>query len=53
MSVKENIESMLSNIVSGNTEAAAETFNYIISQKAADAIENLKVAVIQSHFSEE
>lgn len=51
--MKENIEQMLTQLMSGEKEAAAETFNYIISQKAADAIEAKKAEVIDAQFNEE
>jgi hypothetical protein len=50
--MKENIEQMLTQVMSGDTTGATETFNYIISQKAADAIEQKKIEVIDAEFNQ-
>ncbi len=44
---------MLTQLIAGDNSGASETFNYIISQKAADAIEARKDEVMQQQFGEE
>ena len=44
------IEAMLNDLVRGNKEAAAEQFNAIFSEKAANALETYKAQVGQNFF---
>jgi len=43
--MKENIEQMFSNLVAKDFDAAKEQFSYIVTQKVADRLEDLKAEV--------
>ncbi len=48
----EKIESLITQIVQGNTAEAEQTFNQIISQKASSAIENMRDDVTDRMFAQ-
>lgn len=43
--MKENIEQMFNDVVAKNFDAAKEQFSYIITQKVADQLEDMKASV--------
>lgn len=49
--MQDKIENMLSNIATGNSEKATQDLTYILSQKAASAIESLKAGTVGAMFN--
>lgn len=49
--MKDQIETMLTNLFTGNTQEADKNFAQIISQKAAERIEAMRPDVIQTVFN--
>lgn len=49
--MSENIGEMISSIANGDTESAIDSFQYIISQKVADRLEDYKSEVADQYFN--
>ena len=51
MLIKENIDTMIQNIIDSDTEAAKTQFSNIITSKIVERLENMKVDVANQYFN--